>query len=171
MQFIWKWRKLVFTTSWKLQSLFVNLLQKNSQEKHLMHELQIKCYRKLNWKRTPFGSESWKIKIRAGVMNVMQLITSIVRKFQLEDYLKTERFLLFSIGNNTLIELGYTENIRCEKFYILHLPLEIDIGTSKLTSQNLTPETYDSKPKVLFTPKNFRNTKVTLIPKTLLILS
>ena len=104
-------------------------------------------------------------------MNVMQLLTLIVRRCQLEDYLKIVRFLLFSFGINTLIELGYTENIRCEKFYILHLPLETDIGTSKLPSQKLTPETDDLKPEGLFTPKNFRNTKVTLIPKTLLILS
>ena len=85
---------------------------------------------------------------RAGVMNVMQLLTLIVRKFQLEDYHTTERscshrasqqrsFVMEpSIPFHTVIELVFTESIRNENICTLHLPLETDIGRSRLAYQN-----------------------------------
>ena len=56
-----------------------------------------------------------------------------------------------SIPFDTLVKLVPVEDKTREKIRILDLPLEINNVTSKLESQNLSAETYNPNPEVIFT--------------------
>ena len=52
-----------------------------------------------------------------------------------------------SIPFHTLVQFGEAEGLRNEKNRMHELPLKNNIVTSKLKSQNLSSETYDSNPE------------------------
>ena len=49
---------------------------------------------------------------------------------------------------HTLVQFVGAEGITNQTFRTLHPPLELNKGTSKLESQNLSAETYDPNPEV-----------------------
>ena len=102
-------------------------------------------------------------------MNLLQLLTSKVHQRTTE---KTERLYSFTQGRQvkhtpavwepsisffTLFEHVDLETIRIEKVRTLDQPLEIINVTSKLESHNLSTETYDPNPEIVFTQKTDPN--------------
>ena len=62
---------------------------------------------------------------------------------------------------HTLVKLSVHEDNKIDKIRTLDLRLEIMNVTSKLKSQNLSVETYDPKPEVLFTQTTDPNIRST----------
>ena len=60
---------------------------------------------------------------------------------------------------HTLVKLVDAEKITNEKIPALDLPMEISNVTSKVESQNISAETYDPNPEVMFTQISDRNNK------------
>ena len=52
---------------------------------------------------------------------------------------------------HTLVKHDEADDFTNQRFCTLYLPLEVIIVTSKLESQNLSAETNDSNPEILFT--------------------
>ena len=110
---------------------------------------------------------------KAGVMNLLQISTSCVKIFSLEDYQEKledfahtrrvkhtstviEPFLQF----HTLVKLDDVEDItNDEKTRTLHLPLENKNIIAKLASQKLSSESYGSNPENMLTQANDPNNK------------
>ena len=108
----------------------------------------------------------WKFKIelkRAGVMNLLQLLTSCVKKIWLEDYQKKLKnfphkrqfkhkstVMEPSIPFPSLLELVDAEWINIGKYGTLDQPLEFINATSKLEFQNSSAETCDPNPEIVF---------------------
>ena len=67
-----------------------------------------------------------------------------------------------SILFHKLVKVVDAEGIKNEKTCTLDLPVEIRKVTSKLESQNLSPETYDPNPENMFAQTTDLNNKLNL---------
>ena len=99
-----------------------------------------------------------------GVMNLLQLSTSNVKKFLLEDYQKelknfaqerivkhSSSFPELSFPFHTLVKLVDAEGFTNENIRTLDLPLEVNNVTSKLESQELSAEKFVSNLEMMLT--------------------